>query len=39
MRGSPDSAHAEMWIAIEPGWSVIEFDDGDTIQITSVLSG
>jgi hypothetical protein len=34
MRGSPDSAHAEMWIAIEPGWSVLEFDDGDTIQIT-----
>jgi hypothetical protein len=34
MRGKPDTAHAGTWIAIEPGWSVLELDDGDTLQIS-----
>ena len=34
MRGTPDSVHASSWIAIEPGWTVLEFDDGDTLQIS-----
>jgi hypothetical protein len=34
MRGKPDTAHAGIWIAIEPGWSVLELDDGDTLQIS-----
>jgi hypothetical protein len=34
MRGKPDTARAGTWIAIEPGWTVLEFDDGDTLQIS-----
>jgi hypothetical protein len=33
-RGKPDTALAGTWIAIEPGWSVLELDDGDTLQIS-----
>jgi hypothetical protein len=34
MRGKPDTARAGTWIAIEPGWTVLEFDDGHTLQIS-----
>jgi hypothetical protein len=34
MRGAPDSAHAGTWMAIEPGWTVLELSDGDTLQIS-----
>jgi hypothetical protein len=34
MRGKPNKARAGTWIAIEPGWTVLELDDGDTLQIS-----
>jgi hypothetical protein len=34
MRAKRDTARAGSWIAIEPGWSVLELDDGDTLQIS-----
>jgi hypothetical protein len=34
MRAKSDTAGVGSWIAIEPGWSVLELDDGDTLQIS-----
>jgi hypothetical protein len=34
MRGASDSSRAGTWIPIEPGWTVLELDDGDTLQIS-----
>jgi hypothetical protein len=34
MLAGPDSTHAGTWMTIEPGWTVLELDDGDTLQIS-----
>jgi hypothetical protein len=33
-RGNPGSSHAGRWIATEPGWSVLELEDGNRLQIS-----
>ena len=33
-RGKPGSSHAGRWLAIEPGWSIIELEGGDRLQVS-----
>jgi hypothetical protein len=33
-RGEPGSAYAGRWVALEPGWSIIEFEGGNRLQIS-----
>jgi hypothetical protein len=33
-RGKPGSPHAGRWIAVEPGWSILELEGGNRLQIS-----
>jgi len=32
-RGRPDTAHAMMWIMLEPGWIVRDIHEGQAIEV------
>ena len=32
-RGRPDTAHAMMWIMLEPGWIVRDVHEGQAIEV------
>jgi hypothetical protein len=34
MRAKRGTGRGGSWIAIEPGWSVLELDDGDALQVS-----
>jgi hypothetical protein len=33
-RGRPGSRHAGKWLAIEPGWSIVELEGGNRLQVS-----
>jgi hypothetical protein len=33
-RGHPGTPQARTWISLEPGWEVLDSDDGDSISLT-----
>jgi hypothetical protein len=33
-RGKPGSRHAGKWLAIEPGWSIVELEGGNRLQVS-----
>jgi hypothetical protein len=32
-RGAPDTAQAQTWIVLEPGWIVLDVDHGNAIEV------
>jgi hypothetical protein len=33
-RGAPGSAYGGRWVALEPGWSIIELEGGSRLQVS-----
>ena len=36
-RGHPGTPHAETWVPLEAGWTVIDCEGGSTIEVTYVF--